>query len=160
MAACSLCHDRILLYDDKILLYYDCSLLYDVPVSLYYYLIHLRIEITILWLHREGLLVYIKLSYCFASIDTTSKIVISILIFTFYIIKLICIIIKYLTRLVFRVFSIKAYLTEVSEQPRRGTPALNVKAIREVTQTSVNKERYWLTLILLHPTAWPRSHDW
>ena len=29
-----------------------------------------------------------------------------------------------------------------------------------VTQTSVNKERYWLTPTLLHFTARPRSHNW
>ena len=69
------------------------------------------------------------------------KIVISVLIFTFYIIKLICIIIKYPARLVFRVYSIKAYLMEVSEQPRGGTPALNVKLIRDQCHANVSKQR-------------------
>ena len=68
------------------------------------------------------------------------NIVISILVFTFYIIKLICIIIQYPTRLVFRVFSIKPYLTEVSEQPRGGTPALNVKAIRDRRYANDSKQ--------------------
>ena len=45
------------------------------------------------------------------------------------------------TRLVFRVFSIKAYLTEVSEQPRVGTPMLNVKAIRVRRHANVSKQR-------------------
>ena len=45
------------------------------------------------------------------------------------------------SRLVFRVFSIKAYLTEVSEQPRGGTPVLNVKAIRDWRHANVSKQR-------------------
>ena len=51
--------------------------------------------------------------------------------------KLICIIIYYPTRLVFLVFSIKAYLTEVSEQPSGGTPAL--KAIRDWRHANISK---------------------
>ena len=39
-----------------------------------------------------------------------------------------------------RVFSIKAYLTEVSEQPRGGTTALNVKAIRDRRHANVSKQ--------------------
>ena len=49
--------------------------------------------------------------------------VISILIFTFYIINHISIIIKHLTGLGFRIFRIKSYVTEVLEEPRGGTPA-------------------------------------
>ena len=57
------------------------------------------------------------------------KIVISILIFTFYIINQISIFIQHLTRLVFWILVIESNLTEVSEQPRDETPTLNVMAL-------------------------------
>ena len=37
-------------------------------------------------------------------------------------------------RLVFRIFTIKSYLTEVLEQPRGGTPELNIMAMRDQYQ--------------------------
>ena len=66
---------------------------------------------------------------------------ISILIFTFYIINQICFIILYQIRLVFLAFEIKYCLTEVLEQPRGGTPALNVMAIHDQRHANVNKQR-------------------
>ena len=54
---------------------------------------------------------------------------ISILIFTLYIINQIGFIILYQIRLVFLIFEIKYCLTEVLEQPGGGTPAPNVMAI-------------------------------
>ena len=60
---------------------------------------------------------------------------ISIIIFTFYIINYVSIIIKHQTGLVFRIFRIKSDLTEVLEEPRGGTPVLNVVAIRDQRQT-------------------------
>ena len=65
---------------------------------------------------------------------------ISILIFTFYIISQICIIILYQIRL-FLIFEIKYCLTEVFEQPGGGTPALNVTAIRDQRHANVSKQR-------------------
>ena len=59
------------------------------------------------------------------------KTMISILIFTVYIINQICFITLYQIRLVFLIFEIKYCLTEVLEQPGGGTPALNVMAIRD-----------------------------
>ena len=53
---------------------------------------------------------------------------ISIVIFTFYIINQIFIIIQYQIRLVFLISEIKYCLTEVLEPPGCGTPALNVMA--------------------------------
>ena len=94
---------------------------------------------------------------------------ISILIFTFYIINQICIIILYQIRLVFLISEIKYCLTEVLEQPGvggvgggvgEGLPRLTSwRYETNVTQTSVNKERYWLMPLLLHLTAQPRSQD-
>ena len=55
---------------------------------------------------------------------------ISILIFTFYIINQICFIILYQIRLEFLIFEIKYCLTEVLEHPGGGTPALNVMDMR------------------------------
>ena len=69
------------------------------------------------------------------------KTMISILIFTFYIINQICIIILYQIRLVFLLFEIKYCLTEVLEQPGGGTPALNVIAIRDQRHANVSKKR-------------------
>ena len=59
------------------------------------------------------------------------KILISILIFTFYIINQISIIILHRIRLVFLIFRIKLCLTEVLEQPWGGTPTLNTMAIHD-----------------------------
>ena len=90
------------------------------------------------------------------------KTMISIFLFTFYIINQICIIILYQIRLVFLIFEFKYCITEVLEQPGGGTPALNRpwRYATNVTQTSVNKNRYWLTPTLLHLTARPQAHDW
>ena len=78
---------------------------------------------------------------------------ISILIFIFYIINQICFIILYQIRLVFLIFEIKYCLTEVLEHPGAELPRLmSWRYATNVTQTSVNKERYWLTPTLLHIT--------
>ena len=69
------------------------------------------------------------------------KRMISILIFTFYIINQICIIILYQIRLVFLTFEIKYCLKEVLEEPGGGIPTLNVMAIREQRHANVSKER-------------------
>ena len=66
---------------------------------------------------------------------------ISILIFTFYIINQMCIIILYQIRLVFLIFEIKCCLTEVLEQPGGGTPALNIMAIRDQRHANVSKQK-------------------
>ena len=66
---------------------------------------------------------------------------ISTLMFTFYIINQICFIILYQIRLVFLIFEIKYCLTEVLEQPRGGTPALKVMAIRDQRHANVSKQR-------------------
>ena len=72
------------------------------------------------------------------------KIVISILILTFYIINQISICIQHLTQLVFWTLVIKSNLTEVSEQPRGETPTLNVMAIRDQRHANVSKQRILL----------------
>ena len=72
------------------------------------------------------------------------KIVISIFIFTFYIINQISIFIQHLTGLVFWILVIKSHLTDVSEQPRGESPALNVMAIRDQRHTNVSKQRMLL----------------
>ena len=64
---------------------------------------------------------------------------ISVLIFTFYIINKITIIIKHQTGLVFRIFRIKLYITEVLEQPGGGTPVL--MAIRDQLHANISKQR-------------------
>ena len=69
------------------------------------------------------------------------KIVISILIFTFYIIDQKSIFILHLTWLIFWILVIKSNLTEVSEQPRGETPAFNVIAIRDQRHVNVGKQR-------------------
>ena len=66
---------------------------------------------------------------------------ISILIFTFYIIIQICFIILYQIRLVLLIFEIKYCITEVLEQPGAGTLALNVMAIRVQRHANVSKQR-------------------
>ena len=65
---------------------------------------------------------------------------ISILIFTFYIINKIYFIYLAQTGHVFRIFRIQSYLTEVLEQPIGGTPALNVMAIRGKSHANVSKQ--------------------
>ena len=55
------------------------------------------------------------------------------------------------TKLVFRIFSIKAYLMEVPEQPRGGTSMLNVKAIRDLCHTKVSKQRKLLADVDVAP---------
>ena len=66
---------------------------------------------------------------------------ISILIFTFYIIIQICFIILYQIGLVFLIFEIKYCLTEGLEKHGGGTPALNVMAIRDQRHANVSKQR-------------------
>ena len=67
---------------------------------------------------------------------------ISILIFTFYIINQICFIIfLYQIMLLFLIFEIKYCLTEILEQPGGGTPAPNVMAIRDQRHAKVSKQR-------------------
>ena len=66
---------------------------------------------------------------------------ISILIFTIYIIYQIRFIILFQIRLVFLVSEIKYCLTEVLEQPGGGSPALNVMAIRDQRHANVSKQR-------------------
>ena len=56
------------------------------------------------------------------------------------------------TRLVFLVFSIsKAFLTDVSEQPRGGAPAFKVKAIRDRRHANVSKQRTLLADVDVAP---------
>ena len=66
---------------------------------------------------------------------------ISVLIFTFYIINQIPIFIQHLTQLVFWIPVIKSNLMEVSEQPRGETSALNVMAIRDQRHENVSIQR-------------------
>ena len=66
---------------------------------------------------------------------------ISILIFTSYIINQICFIILYQIRLVFLIFEIKYCPTEVLEQPGGGNPTLNVMAIRDQGHANVSKQK-------------------
>ena len=79
------------------------------------------------------------------------KIVISILIFTFYIINQISVIIYHPAGLVFHIFRVKQYLTEVLEQPRGGTPTLNVMALRDQLDANVSKQRTLLADIDFAP---------
>ena len=82
-------------------------------------------------------------------------------IFTFYIINQISIIILLPIRLVFLIFRIKYCLTEVFEQPGRGTTTLNVMAMCDQRHANVSEQRTLLLTTMLHRlTAWPRSHDW
>ena len=67
------------------------------------------------------------------------KIVITILIFTFYIISQISTFIQHLTWL--WILVIKSKFTQVSEQPRGETPAFNVMAIRDQGHANVSKQR-------------------
>ena len=79
------------------------------------------------------------------------KIVISMFMFTFYIIIQLSIFIQHLTRLVFYISVIKSSLTEVSEQPRDETPALNVMEIRDQRHANVNKQRMLLVDVEVAP---------
>ena len=89
------------------------------------------------------------------------KIMISILIFTFYIINHISIIILYPVRLVFPIFRIRiAWRRAWNSQEAAFLCITSWRYETNVTQTSVNKERYWLTSTLLCLTARTRSHDW
>ena len=47
--------------------------------------------------------------------------------------------------------SIKAYLTEDSEEPRGGTPTLNVNAIRDRRHANVSKQRTLLAHVDVAP---------
>ena len=71
--------------------------------------------------------------------------VVSVLIVTFYIINQIFLISLHLTGQVFRIFRITSYLTEVLEQQRGRTPALNVMAIRDQCHANVSKQSTLLT---------------
>ena len=84
---------------------------------------------------------------------------ISILIFTFYIISQICIIILYQIRLVFLIFEIKYCLMAVLEQPGDGTPLLNVMAIRDQSHANISKQRTLLADAYVAQPQ-PQSHDW
>ena len=84
------------------------------------------------------------------------KIVVSILIFTFYIINQISLFIQHLTRLVFLILVIKSNLTEVSEQPRGETPTLNVMEIRDQRHANVSKQ---ITLLVDVDVAPPQGRD-
>ena len=87
------------------------------------------------------------------------KTIISILMFTFYIINQIFIIILYQIRLVFLILEIKYCLTEIKfknvlevlEQSRGRTPALNVVAIRDQRNTNVSKQRTLLADVDVAP---------
>ena len=68
------------------------------------------------------------------------KIVISILIFTFYIINQVTIFNFHITRLVLQIFWNKSDITEVSEQPKCQLSALNVMAIRDQRHENVSKQ--------------------
>ena len=59
--------------------------------------------------------------------------------------------IQHLTRLVFRILVIKSNLTEVSEQPRGETPALNVMAIRDQGHANASKQKTLLVDIDVAP---------
>ena len=69
------------------------------------------------------------------------KIVISILIFKFYIFNQISIFIQHLTRLVFWILVIKSNLAKLSEQPRGETPVFNIMAICDQRHANVSKQR-------------------
>ena len=76
---------------------------------------------------------------------------ISVLIFTFYIISQISIIILHLIRLVFLIFRINYCLTEGLEQPGGGTPTLNVMAVRDQRHTNFSQQRTLLADIDITP---------
>ena len=75
------------------------------------------------------------------TLDATSELWFQFLYLHFYIINQISIFIQHLTRLVFWILVIKSNLTEVSEQPRSETPALNVMAIHDQRHANVSKQR-------------------
>ena len=68
------------------------------------------------------------------------KNVISILIFTLYIINQVSIIDFRITRLVLQIFLIKSDITEVSEQPKCQLSVLNVMAICDQRHANVSKQ--------------------
>ena len=79
------------------------------------------------------------------------KIVISVLILTFYINNQISIFIQHLTQLVFWILVIKSNLTEVSEQSRGETPARNVMAVHDQSHANVSKQRTLLVDVDVTP---------
>ena len=81
---------------------------------------------------------------------------ISVLIFTFYIINQIHIKILPPVRLVFLIFGIMYCLAEGLEQPEGGTPVLKVMAIRDQRRANVSKQR---TLLADVDVAPPHSAD-
>ena len=81
---------------------------------------------------------------------------ISILMFTFYIIIQIAITILHPIRLVFLIFRIKYCLTEVLKQPGGGTHALNVIVIHDQCHAKVSKQR---TLLADVDVAPPHATD-
>ena len=66
------------------------------------------------------------------------------------------IVVKRPVRLVFLIFRINYCLTEGLEQPGRGTPALNVIAIRDQRYANVSKQR---TLLADVDVAPPHGRD-
>ena len=65
---------------------------------------------------------------------------ISIFIFTFYIINQVSIFDFHITRLVLQIFLIKSDIMEVSEQPKCQLSALNVMAICDQRHANVSKQ--------------------
>ena len=57
------------------------------------------------------------------------------------------------TWLVFRIFSIKSAITEVSEQPKHQISPLNVMVMRFQQHTNVSIQCYWMALTLVHPNG-------
>ena len=58
----------------------------------------------------------------------------------------------YITWLVFWIFEIILDITEGWEQPKSQIPAFNIMMIHALRQTkSVNKQRYWIALMLVRP---------
>ena len=72
-----------------------------------------------------------------------NHVIIFLVIFTFYIINQVSIFDFHITRLVLQIFRIKSDITEVSEQPNASFHRLTSgRYVINVTQTSVNKQRY------------------
>ena len=98
----------------------------------------------------------------FFIIQCKLKILISILIFTFYNTNQMYLIILHPTPLVTLIKwnNVHVFVKEVLEQPRSKTRVHNVTIIYELRHaTPIKKASYWLTLTLLHLEARSRSHD-
>ena len=88
---------------------------------------------------------------------------ISISIFTSNIVNQVSIFDFHITRLVLQIFSIKSYITEVSEQPKCQLSALNAMAICDHCHANVSKQTTLLAGDDVAPpigTARIRSCDW